>query len=517
MTKLNESKITNAESCRGSLVDNQTQLSFSSLEEALQMNSHFKKRYGKPKTLTDRYDECSAEAITRLLRKPEAELGWNDFNMLFLVGVAPASYEEGVYFLPEAFAFLRRNPSADGINCVADVIWFISEYAERLRQDGLLEECREEVRALLAEQTREFVILHWDRATSPEMCGKRDHRDHVGNDLPWHTLEALLRFRTLGAWAEEFLDTLLTARGEPLKSAWFLELVGHASSWLFFKGTAGPPSAERVFVEQQIQAMPGLVGVWEELQRRGTVQEYPAQLTPEPALLEHHASVIRSSGELFTKHPTYWAGLFGKLGLEEPPGSAQGPAAGTAVAKDEIALNARRDQLIRDIEEAFRSVERGAGLTLHEAAEFEGNDYCTAEERVRVRALDPETRWQDIPDSALEECVDRWAFDEEGLRYHLPAYMRWHVRHPEGLLPHWGGMLFWQLRLMDHKEKERARWERCWGKYTLEQKRVIARFLEFMALEARQHGPDASATEQDTQIAELAERAWRSYWFKFSQ
>ena len=291
------------------------------------MNSHFKKRYGKPKTLTDRYDECNVEAITRLLRKPETELGWNDLNMLFRVGVAPASYEEGIYFLPEAFAFLRRNPGEDGINCVADVMWFISEYAERLRQDGLLDECREEVRALLSEQTREFVILHWDRETSPEMCGKRDHRDHVRNSLPWHTLEALLRFRTLGAWAEEFLNTLLTARGEPLKSAWFLELVEQASSCLFFKGTAGPPSAERVFVEQQIKALPGMVGVLEELKRRGAVQECPAQLMPEPSLLEYHASVIRSSGQLFTNHPTYWGDLFRKLGLAEtarPTGSGQG-------------------------------------------------------------------------------------------------------------------------------------------------------------------------------------------------
>jgi hypothetical protein len=157
-----------------------------------------------------------------------------------------------------------------------------------------------------------------DRATSPEMCGKRDHRDHVRNSLPWDTVEALLRFRTLGAWAEEFLDTLLTARGEALKSAWFLELVGYPSRWLFFKATAKPPSAERVLVEQQIQALPGLASIWEELQRRGAVQEYPAQLRPEPALLEYHASVIRSSGELFTEHPTYWGDLFRNLGLGDP-------------------------------------------------------------------------------------------------------------------------------------------------------------------------------------------------------
>lgn len=43
-----------------------------------------------------------------------------------------------------------------------------------------------------------------------------------------------------------------------------------------------------------------------------------------------------------------------------------------------------REQLIRDIEAAFRSVERGNGLTLHELAEFEGNDYCTARNASRI-------------------------------------------------------------------------------------------------------------------------------------
>jgi hypothetical protein len=93
------------------------------------------------------------------------------------------------------------------------------------------------------------------------------------------------------------------------------------------------------------------------------------------------------------------------------------------------------EQLIQQIEAAFADIERGNGQTLHEAAEFVGNDYCVAEERARVRALDLETRWQDIPDTALEECQDRWSFDEEGFRFHLPAYMRWHLRKPQSQFP----------------------------------------------------------------------------------
>jgi hypothetical protein len=172
-------------------------------------------------------------------------------------------------------------------------------------------------------------------------------------------------------------------------------------------------------------------------------------------------------------------------------------------------------KLIWDIEAAFGSVERGAGLTLHEAAAFEGNDYCTAEERARVRALDAETRWQDIADSALEECLDRWAFDDEGFRFHLPAYLRWHLRHPRGLLPGRGALLILQLSVTGHKAKDRLSCEQSFDRFTLEQKRVMTRFLEFMALEACDSGPAAPATRQDAEFADWAQRAWQSYWFKF--
>ena len=57
--------------------------------------------------------------------------------------------------------------------------------------------------------------------------------------------------------------------------------------------------------------------------------------------------------------------------------------------------------------------------------------------------------------------------------------------------------------LVGLKEKDRAKWERSWDNYTLAQKRVIARFLEFIAL--------------NDGLAQDAQLAWQSYWFKFGQ
>ena len=164
------------------------------------------------------------------------------------------------------------------------------------------------------------------------------------------------------------------------------------------------------------------------------------------------------------------------------------------------------EQLIWDIEAAFATVSRGTGATLHEAAAFEGTDYASAEERACVRALDTETRWQDIPDSALEECADGFAFEEEGFRYHLPAYMRWHLRHPEGLGPFRGVVLFALLSVWGHRDKERLRGEQSFDRFTLKQRHVVARFVELMALESG-----------DADLRYLAEQAWQSYWHKFGE
>jgi hypothetical protein len=279
------------------------------------MTRRFKTLYGKPRTLTDRYDECRPEAVTRLLLKPEAELNWRDFNLLFRAGVAPATYEEGLYFIPTAFAFLRGSRWQEVLDCLADVIWFVSEYAARLEKDGLLSECREQLLSLLRERVAQFVVIHLDCEKNLQMGRDRDYYDYVENsELVSQTLEALYRFQTLRGLADEFVGVLSQAQGEAVKSAWFLQCVADSRGWLFFRGKADPPATTAV-AERLCTVMPELRGVWQEVQKRGFVKNCPGQLEPERGLLEHHAVVIRNSGDLFAKHSTYWADMFRRLGL----------------------------------------------------------------------------------------------------------------------------------------------------------------------------------------------------------
>ena len=289
--------------------------------------ARFRTRYGKPSTLTDRYAECRPEDVAGLLAKPTTEFGWVEFNRLYLVGVAPATYEEGLYFLPDAFGFLRRNPNDDAVHCVSDVIWFLSEHARRLEEDGLLAECRDQIRDLLGQRLTSFAIIHWDRVKNREMGFDRDSHDFVEqSQLVEGTLETLFRFRTLAGWATEFLAGLKASRDQPMRSAWFLECVARAKRWAHFRGAKDDSGNSRVR-ERMFASHPPLKELWAEFVQRGMVQELPDSVQPGIVDLERHAEVIRHSGALFEEHPTYWGRLFHELGLAagEPGGSRTAP------------------------------------------------------------------------------------------------------------------------------------------------------------------------------------------------
>ena len=87
-----------------------------------------------------------------------------------------------------------------------------------------------------------------------------------------------------------------------------------------------------------------------------------------------------------------------------------------------------RQRVIEEITRAFDGVSREDGVTLHEAIALD--DYATDDEQAAARALDTETRWQDVPNLDIENgCFALAFFDAKGFRYYIPAYMIWTLRY----------------------------------------------------------------------------------------
>jgi len=78
---------------------------------------------------------------------------------------------------------------------------------------------------------------------------------------------------------------------------------------------------------------------------------------------------------------------------------------------------------INQIVDAFARVTLGNGVSVREADVID--DYGTESERAAARERDEIHDWQRIPDEDIENHSSVLCFmDDDGLRFHLPAYMR---------------------------------------------------------------------------------------------
>jgi hypothetical protein len=126
-------------------------------------------------------------------------------------------------------------------------------------------------------------------------------------------------------------------------------------------------------------------------------------------------------------------------------------------------------ELIEEIQRAFRGVERGKGVSLHETEVIDA--YGSQDERGRARAKDTDRNWQEVQDCWIEEFggVGGLSFlDAEGLRYYLPAYMTYWLR--TGKEPN---MLAYHLQRIEPDLDLLLR---------PKQKQVIAKFLDYVRI-----------------------------------
>ncbi len=149
--------------------------------------------------------------------------------------------------------------------------------------------------------------------------------------------------------------------------------------------------------------------------------------------------------------------------------------------------------LISAIEDAFAHVELEDGVGIFEAEAID--DYAGEKLRAKARGNDIRDDWRKIPDDVIAEHYSAMAFmDEKGLRYAIPAYMRFALR-------------YWKTSgsaSVDHIIYTLAR-DEDWGFLTVKQKRAVADFLNYMVLEADEGYVDS------WQASLAYEKQWASY------
>jgi hypothetical protein len=92
-----------------------------------------------------------------------------------------------------------------------------------------------------------------------------------------------------------------------------------------------------------------------------------------------------------------------------------------------LSVDELREKVIALIEEAFEGVSLEDGTTLHQREVVDA--FGSEEEFLKARKLDPETDWKWIPDEKILRMGMGLIFlDPQGVRFHLPAFMRCALR-----------------------------------------------------------------------------------------
>ena len=87
-----------------------------------------------------------------------------------------------------------------------------------------------------------------------------------------------------------------------------------------------------------------------------------------------------------------------------------------------LAPDEKAEKIIAAISQAFGTVLRGQGISLHEADALDS--YASVDQLERARQLDTDIHWWEIAPEALERFNGVLIYaNAEGFRYYIPAYM----------------------------------------------------------------------------------------------
>jgi len=240
--------------------------------------------YPRPSKLSDPHFDFTPETLGQLLGTPDGKLQWHQLQSLLGPFLPAGTFRESAYFLPFAFECLNREEE-HALDLTTSVTWFVSEYADELATDGLLEECRSEIMGCLLHWTRDFSVVHFDRDACAAKGWRLGYFDYVQRaEAICQTLCDLDRFARHADLADRFIRHLSSSI-EPASVGWFLELARSQDD------VYHPPAREA----------------------------YQRHFT-DMRLLAQKQSVVEQRLAATTASSTYWNDVFTQLGLKRDVG-----------------------------------------------------------------------------------------------------------------------------------------------------------------------------------------------------
>ncbi len=157
--------------------------------------------------------------------KKDEDFNWLDYKILFGPYAPAGTYEEVVYFLSNVFIYLRTNDDVDTLELISHLVWFCSEFLDKLEEDGLSDFVKFEISECLDQWIKDFKIIHFNKKACESKGWKRDHFDLVHHmEAICETTSDLIRFKSLKCVSCSFFESLAQFNDDKIKASWFLEL-----------------------------------------------------------------------------------------------------------------------------------------------------------------------------------------------------------------------------------------------------------------------------------------------------
>lgn len=183
----------------------------------------FKTSYKRPNKLSDPYCDFTEGMLQELLATNDDAFGYTEYLRLFGPHLPAGTYEEVMYFLPQGFDYLKTHED-EALDLAASIFGFCSKNFYKLEDDSLVSTIEREILDCLNYWTRDFRVIHYDKAACRKNGWRTNYFDYVTNtETICQATSDLVEFSTFSDLAVQFAKSLAHHNGDVIKASWFLE------------------------------------------------------------------------------------------------------------------------------------------------------------------------------------------------------------------------------------------------------------------------------------------------------
>ena len=178
----------------------------------------------KPRQLSDPGCDWMGCDLDIVLEKPFSSLRYKDYACLFASYLPGGTYDEVRVYVPWFVDHLINKPD-DRLDLITGWAWWSSEYWNRISDDHACNYVVSVHRYLLAEFTKEFKIIHFDKQACKQKGWDKEYFNYVkGTETVNEFLSDLWRFKVHRQIVLEFIYNLSDFEKDMTKVGWFVEL-----------------------------------------------------------------------------------------------------------------------------------------------------------------------------------------------------------------------------------------------------------------------------------------------------